>query len=147
MNFNALIFLMFLKCGNIIGTIDSEVQCVGKQYKNVSLAAYFPSPQDDDDKTYRDMKGKKLRSLQEYLNDRSDFVSLAMDERLGIAYGTKVCIPELNKYFGYYLNFEVRDNGTDLLGMGYRRADIFVRTEMDSYDSIVNKKVTLIFVK
>lgn len=70
-----------------------------------------------------------------------------MDAKLGIPYGTKICIPELNKHFGHRLKFEVRDSGSDLIGMGYLRADVFVRTEIDSYDSMVNRKATLVFEK
>ncbi|KAF5306992.1 hypothetical protein FQR65_LT07215 [Abscondita terminalis] len=147
MKLTGVIFFIILRYGSTFENEEINSQCVGKQFRNVALAAYFPSDEDDDDKIYSDIKGKKLRSLQEYLDNRSDYISLAMDESLGIPYGTKVCIPEMNKHFGYYLNFEVRDNGTDLLGMGYQRADVFVRSEMDSYDAVVNKKVTLVFVK
>ncbi|KAK5645385.1 hypothetical protein RI129_006685 [Pyrocoelia pectoralis] len=122
-------------------------ECIGKVYRNVTLAAYFPANLEDEDDSFRDIKGKRLRSLQDYLDNRSEFVTLAMDEKLGLPYGTNVCIPELNTYFKRYLKFQVRDSGTDLMGMGYKRADIFVRTEVDSYDTVVNSKATLVFVK
>ncbi|KAF5298173.1 hypothetical protein FQA39_LY02597 [Lamprigera yunnana] len=142
-----IIILLLIKYENVSNNKDINVNCDGKKFKNVLLAAYFPLLQEDDDKTYRDMNGRKLKSLQEYLDKKSEYITLAMDGSLGVPYGTRVCIPELNKQFNYYLNFEVRDNGTNLVDMGYKRADIFVRTEMDSYDSTVNKKVTLIFIK
>lgn len=67
-----------------------------------------------------------------------------MDNRIGIPYGTTVCIPELNEHFGHKIKLQVRDSSSDLDGMGYRRADICVRSEMDSYDLTVNRKVTLV---
>lgn len=69
-----------------------------------------------------------------------------MDEKLGIPYGTKVCIPELNKHFGHRIRLEVKDSSYDLFEQGYARADICVRTEIDSYDRTVNREVTLVFV-
>lgn len=74
-------------------------------------------------------------------------MTLAMDETLKIPYGTKVCIPELNRHFGHQVLLEVRDKSSDLNGNGFSRADICVRTEIDSYDKIVNRFVTLVFTK
>lgn len=69
-----------------------------------------------------------------------------MDEKLKIKFGTKVCIPELNKHFGHRIILEVRDYSSDLEGSGFKRADICVRSEIDSYDVTVNRQVTLVFV-
>lgn len=80
------------------------------------------------------------------MDNRSDFVTLAMDESLGIPYGTKICIPELNQHFGHRIKLEVRDSSSDLSGTGYARADICVRSEIDSYDVTINRLVTLVFV-
>lgn len=80
------------------------------------------------------------------MDDRADYVTLSMDSNLGIPYGAKVCIPELNEHFGHRIRLEVRDSSYDLLGQGYARADICVRTEIDSYDSTVNREVTVIFL-
>lgn len=70
-----------------------------------------------------------------------------MDDALGIPYGTRVCIPQLNNHFGHNLRIQVRDSSYDLYGKGYTRADICVRSEMDSYDITVNRRVTLVFEK
>lgn len=68
-----------------------------------------------------------------------------MDEKLGLSYGTKVCVPELNRHFKRKLNFQIRDSGDNVYGQGYERADICVRSEADSYDDIVNlSSVTLV---
>lgn len=79
------------------------------------------------------------------MDDRSEFVTVSMDQNLQIPYGTPVCIPELNLHFGHRIRFEVRDSSSDLDGTGFTRADICVRSEVDSYDRAVNKEVTLVF--
>lgn len=80
------------------------------------------------------------------MDNRAQFVTLAMDDQLGLDYGTRVCIPELNQHFGHRIILQVRDSSSDLSGSGYQRADICVRSEIDSYDITVNRKVTLVFV-
>lgn len=68
-----------------------------------------------------------------------------MDPLLFIPYETNVCIPELNQHYKRYINFQVRDTGSNMIGQGYQRVDICVRSEADSYDRITNlKDVTLI---
>lgn len=74
-------------------------------------------------------------------------MTLSMDSKIGIPYGTPACIPELNEHFGHKIRLQVRDSSSDLDGMGYRRADICVRSETDSYDGAVNRRVTLVFEK
>lgn len=106
------------------------------------MAAYFP---DFEEEEYIDKNGKKLRNLQDYVDNRDSYVTLSMDENLHIPYGTPVCIPELNKHFGHRIRIEVRDTSDELTGMGYTRADICVRSEVDSYDKTVNREVTLVF--
>lgn len=69
-----------------------------------------------------------------------------MDDELGVPYGTEICIPELNRHYGHRIRFEVRDTSSDLKGSGYSRVDVCVRSEMDSYDISVNRKVTVVFV-
>ncbi|KAL1506018.1 hypothetical protein ABEB36_005455 [Hypothenemus hampei] len=141
--------LLYLLQSNCKALFDDELDltCKGKTFRNVTLTAYFPDYTDSDHEFgYQDKRGRKLRTLQDYLDDRAEFVTLSMDDHLGIPYGTQVCIPELNKHFGHKILLEVRDSSYDLLGRGYSRADICVRTEIDSYDLNVNKFVTLVFV-
>ncbi|CAG9770432.1 unnamed protein product [Ceutorhynchus assimilis] len=127
--------------------LDVELTCKGKTFRNVSLTAYYPDYTDSDNEYgYRDKKGRKLMTLQDYLDDRTEYVTLGMDEKLGIPYGTKVCIPELNEHFGHRIRLEVRDSSYDLYAQGYSRADICVRSELDSYDNSFNKEITLVFV-
>ncbi|VEN33833.1 unnamed protein product [Callosobruchus maculatus] len=92
------------------------------------------------------MSTKSFAAKEDYIDNRAEYVTLSMDEGLGIPYGTKVCIPELNGHFGHRIVLEVRDSSFDLSGSGYSRADICVRSEIDSYDAIVNRVVSLVFV-
>ncbi|KAJ8942799.1 hypothetical protein NQ318_013014 [Aromia moschata] len=49
-------------------------------------------------------------------------------------------------HYGHRIILEVRDSSFDLSGSGYTRADICVRSEIDSYDVHVNRIVTLVFI-
>ncbi|XP_030761304.1 uncharacterized protein LOC115886346 [Sitophilus oryzae] len=145
--YRVILFLLFIIRTNALFDNDLDFNCRGKTFKNVTLTAYYPDYTNQDNEFgFQDKKGRKLRTLQDYLDGRNDYVTLGMDEQLGMPYGTKVCIPELNKHFGHRIRLEVRDSSFDLYGLGYSRADICVRTEIDSYDTIVNRQVTLIFV-
>ncbi|KAJ3658748.1 hypothetical protein Zmor_010469 [Zophobas morio] len=144
-----ILFVLFNLILSINTLFDNEInlECKGKNIRNVTLTAYYPDYNDDEhDSGYLDIKGKNLRTLQDYLDNRADFVTLAMDENLDIPYGTRTCIPELNLHFGHRIILEVRDSSSDLKGSGYKRADICVRSEIDSYDITVNKRVTLVFL-
>ena len=94
---------------------------------------------------FTDIRGKKLNTLQDFLQGRADFVSVAMDENLGIRYGTKIKIPELDKQFGKKIEFRVVDTGSALKGKGHRRIDICVENEKASLDPAINGHLTLEF--
>lgn len=81
------------------------------------------------------------------MDDRNQYVTISMDPDLGIPYGTSVCIPELNVHFGHRIRAQIRDSSSDLKGTGFTRAEICVRSESDSYDTTVNRYVTLVFEK
>lgn len=151
--------------------VEINLECFGAVFKNATLTAYYPDFDDEDIKrAYLDENGNKLMTLQvtlqiktiilfrvrafiyicilqDYMDDRNNYVTLAMDDTLQIPYGTPVCIPELNLHFGHRLRIEVRDTSSDLRGLGFKRADICVRSEIDSYDVNVNRRVTLVFEK
>ncbi|KAL3265284.1 hypothetical protein HHI36_009494 [Cryptolaemus montrouzieri] len=101
-------FSLLLSIAVAVALFDNEInlKCVGKKFENVSLTAYYPDyNNEDNDKGYQDKRGRKLRTLQDYIDDRTNYVTLAMDERLHIPYGTKACIPELNQHFGHRIFF------------------------------------------
>ncbi|XP_078033254.1 uncharacterized protein LOC144468022 [Augochlora pura] len=125
----------------------SDLECSGRAYENVTMAAYFPDFSSDDESDHLDARMKKLRTLQDFLDGRAEFVTVSMDLDSGIPYGTKVCIPELNEKFGHQIPFQVRDSSHYRDGSkklpDFSHVDICVRTEEDTYDNYVNGIVTL----
>jgi 3D (Asp-Asp-Asp) domain-containing protein len=94
---------------------------------------------------FKDIRDNPLNTLQDFLQGRAKFVSVAMDENLHIRYGTKIRIPELDKKFGKPIEFRVVDIGGDLKGKGHRRVDICVENEKASLDPAINTSLTLEF--
>lgn len=85
-----------------------------------------------------------LNTLQDYLDDRTHYVTVAGNLRSGISYGTKICIEELNERFGKQISLQIRDQvdcGNDV--NKFSRLEICVRTEEDTYDTYVNGLVTV----
>ncbi|XP_033333804.2 uncharacterized protein LOC117224777 [Megalopta genalis] len=125
----------------------SDLKCSGRAYENVTMAAYFPDFSSDDEFDHLDARMKKLRTLQDFLDGRAEFVTVSMDLDSGIPYGTKVCIPEINEKFGNQIPLQVRDRShyKDVITKSpdFSHVDICVRTEEDTYDSYVNGIVTL----
>ncbi|GAB6029983.1 hypothetical protein CHUAL_005675 [Chamberlinius hualienensis] len=124
-------------------TVDAAVSCNGKKFTAKSTA-YYPS-NDGNEGGYVDCKGKSLQTLQSFLAGKASYVSVAMDKNLKIKYGTKLCIPELNKKYGKNIEFRVVDTGPSFTAKGYSRIDICVSNKQNSFDTNVNGKLTLIF--
>lgn len=145
-----------------------KFDCEGRKLYNASLSAYYPEYDEELAPTgavdalgqqlknlqvrvcarayVSDVAGIRLRCIsQDFLDGRASFVTVALDATLHVPYGTAVCIPELNEHFERRLRFEIRDSGSHLRGLKYRRADVCVRDEADSYDRAVNRFVTLVF--
>ena len=57
-------------------------------------SGYFPS-RSAREGGFKDRLGKKLNTLEDYIAKRADYVSVAMDGKLNIQYGTVVKIPEI----------------------------------------------------
>ncbi|GAB6026476.1 hypothetical protein CHUAL_012903 [Chamberlinius hualienensis] len=122
---------------------EAAVSCKGQQY-TAKATAYYP----DDSETeggFVDCKDTKLNTLQDYLAGNADYVSVAMDKNKKIKYGTKLCIPEINKFYGKTIEFRVVDSGSSFTGKGFSRIDICVANEQESLKDLVNGKLTLIF--
>ncbi|XP_055529755.1 uncharacterized protein LOC129721331 [Wyeomyia smithii] len=116
-----------------------ELECTGNEtHEKVMLSAYRPMFDSDNKRDYSDARLKKLYSLQDFLDNRAPYVTVGMDAKLNIPYGKAVCIPELNVHFRRNIKLQVRDTHEDLTGGGYRRIDICVRTQADSFDDSVN---------
>ncbi|XP_017299481.1 uncharacterized protein LOC103508984 isoform X1 [Diaphorina citri] len=146
---NLLAFILIFYLVKLASQFDlsEDLECGPGQIYNTSASAYYPDYQSALTRDFVDEKGKKLRSLQEYLDGRSSYVTVAMDAGLGIAYGTPLCIPQLNIHYGRYINLEVRDTSPDIFGCGYACVEIAVRTEADSYDRILNKELLMVVIQ
>lgn len=132
-------------------------------FKNVTLTAYYAGDENDDPMEYLDTRGKALATLQvrrttfrwskfadifsqDFLDDNVDHVTVSMDEDLNVPYGTRICIPQLNEHYRRRINLQIRDTASNVKGQGFRRVDICVRSEADSYDHAVNlKQATIVF--
>ena len=125
----------------------SDFNCSGSAHYNVTLTAYYPDYSSDDESDYLDAKMKKLRTLQDFLDGRAEFVTISMDLDSGIPYGTKICIPELNAKFRRQIPLQARDKShysdVKTRSADFSHVDICVRSEEDSYDNSVNGVVTL----
>ncbi|XP_014482421.1 PREDICTED: uncharacterized protein LOC106748435 [Dinoponera quadriceps] len=123
----------------------TDLKCTGRAHHNVSLTAYYPVFGTDDKRNHLDERGESLNTLQDFLDGRNRYVTVAGNLRSGIPYGTKVCIEELNKHLGRRIPLEVRDQvdyGRDYLSPDLSSLEICVRTEEDTYDTYVNGLVT-----
>ncbi|XP_029156884.1 uncharacterized protein LOC114929466 [Nylanderia fulva] len=123
-----------------------DLKCVGRAFHNVSLSAYYPVFGTNDKRNHLDDRGKMLNTLQDYLDGRTHYVTVAGNLRSGIPYGTKICIEELNERFGKQISLQIRDQvdcGNDDVANYFSRLEICVRTEEDTYDTYVNGLVTV----
>jgi len=85
-----------------------------------------------------DRKGKRLRTLQDFIDGRASYVSVAMDASI-LPYGSKICIPSLNAEYGKAIPFRVVDTGGAFRKKGTSRIDICTRTRKDAHAKGVNK--------
>ncbi len=118
--------------------------CHGSHTYHARGTAYFPS-NDPIEGGFVDMRGAPLRTLQDFLEGRALNVSVAMDNRAGIAYGTPICIPEMNKKYKKDILFKMVDTGSAFVGKNHSRIDICVRTRAETYDKTINGPLTLVF--
>ncbi len=94
---------------------------------------------------YVDRKGKKLNTLQDFLEGRAPYVSVAMDHTCGIPYGQPLRIAELERKYGRKIPFRVVDTGGAFKGRGTSRIDICTRNRQASLDPTINGPLTLRF--
>ena len=107
-------------------------------------SGYFPAPSKMEG-GFKDRRGNKLHTLQDFLAGKADFVSVAMDSNLPIDYGTKVRIPELEKKYGKKIEFRVVDTGGDFKNKGFTRIDSCVKDRAASKEETINGNLTLEF--
>ncbi|XP_018301391.1 uncharacterized protein [Mycetomoellerius zeteki] len=126
----------------------TDLKCFGFAIHNVSLSAYYPVFGTDDKRNHLDDLGKELRTLQDYIDGRTHFVTVAGNLKSGISYGTKICIEKLNEQFGRQIPLQIRDQSDyEYDGpkevLDFSRLEICVRTEEDTYDKYLNDFVTV----
>ena len=94
---------------------------------------------------FKDRMGVPLTTLQDYMANKAAYVSVAMDAKLAIPYGTVVKIPEIEKDYQQTIEFRVVDNGGAFKGKGYTRIDICTANRHESLDTTINGLLTLVF--
>jgi len=96
---------------------------------------------------YVDKKGKKLNTLQDYLNGKAPYVSIALDKNLyksgAVNYGDTFRIPQLEQKYGQQIPFKAVDTGGAFTNKGSNRVDICTRSRKDNLDPTVNGHLTL----
>lgn len=115
--------------------------CAGSVYLT-RATAYYPASNRLEG-GHKDRLGKKLRTLQDFVDGRVSSVSVAMDATV-LPYGAKVCIPELNSIYGKSIDFRVVDTGGAFRGRGLSRIDVCVRTKKDAYHAGLNRQLELV---
>lgn len=84
-----------------------------------------------------DRKGAKLRTLQQFLAGKADYVSVAMDSN-AFTYGQRLRIKELEAKYGKAITFRVVDTGGAFRGKGRSRMDVCVANRSASVDPTIN---------
>jgi 3D (Asp-Asp-Asp) domain-containing protein len=87
-----------------------------------------------------DMRGAKLRTLQQFLRGDASYVAVAMDKS-EFAYGTRLRIAELNAKYGQEIIFRVVDTGSAFTGKGQSRMDICTQNRSASLDPVINGRL------
>lgn len=104
---------------------------------------------------FTDRKENKLATLQDFLEGKSKYVSVAMDKNKNIPYGKGLHIKELDKKYAEqlkamgkeHIDFRVVDTGGAFTNKGTSRIDIATRDRKASLDPTVNGPLTLDFGK
>lgn len=89
-----------------------------------------------------DRKGAKLRTLQQYLAGKAEYVSVAMDTK-AFGYGQHLRIQELEAKYGRTIDFRVVDTGGAFKGKGRTRIDVCTGSAKDSVESTINGRLTI----
>ncbi len=95
---------------------------------------------------YIDRRGNPLKTLQSFLKRGAAWVSTAMDAN-AFAYGTKICIPEINSRYGAAVPFKVVDTGGAFRGKGTSRIDVCTASQSASLDTVINGRLTITVCK
>ena len=123
------------------GPVDGFQPAEGQKFK-ARGTDYYPdaSPLEGG---FVDRRDQPLRTLQDFLSGKANYVSVAMDSK-AFPYGTKLRIPELEAKYGKRIEFRVVDTGGAFVGKGTSRIDICTANKRASLDSVINGPLTLV---
>ena len=155
----------------VLPLVDPVAPAAGKTTHATTGSGYYPH----DSKLeggFHDMKGKSLHTLQDFLEGKSKYVSVAMDEDMyahiiadrreayqktgkakykkylsmepKISYGDTFRIPELEKKYGRKIVFKAVDTGGAFKGKDFSRIDIATRSEKHSKEKTINGPLTMV---
>lgn len=126
--------------------MKSGLRAIDEQWRAVSFRAsvscYYPTDETFPTKEQEleggslDMMGNPLRTLEEFLEGKTRYVSCAMDRLLGIPYGTRLVIPTLDVQHGKEIVLRVVDCGGAFRGKGFDRLDICRRDKEKANDPL-----------
>lgn len=123
------------------GAADGELQGVADG------TGYYPA-NNAMEGGFVDKQGRPLCTLQDFLEGKSDYVSIALDKNLykngSIEYGDTFRIPELEAKYGRQIVFKAVDTGGAFTNKGFGRVDICTRSEAHSLEPTLNGRLSLI---
>jgi 3D (Asp-Asp-Asp) domain-containing protein len=115
---------------------QGEMKSSGESSFVARGTAYYPA-NNAMEGGFKDMQGKPLQTLQQFLSGKADYVSVAMDSTV-FSYGQRLRIHELNDEYGKEIVFRVVDTGGAFKGKKKTRMDICVANAAASDDSTIN---------
>ncbi|MDQ7826713.1 MAG: hypothetical protein RDV48_28175 [Candidatus Eremiobacteraeota bacterium] len=128
------------------GAMPQAVPDAGATMGSAKGTGYYPDSSAMEG-GFTDKRGKKLCTLQDYLEGKAPYVSIALDKNLyksgQVKYGDAFRIPELEKRYGRPILFRAVDTGGAFNGKGFGRVDICTRSARHSLDPTVNGRLTL----
>lgn len=144
----------FISCSllttGLLSAASASAQCIPGRVSQYSerfeteKTGYFP---DDSEMEggFSDRSGRPLKTLQDYVAGRADYVSVAMDSQQ-FGYGTVVRIPDVEEAYGKCILFKVVDTGGRFEGAGSSKIDICNANESDANSHISNGRTTIYVV-
>lgn len=117
-----------------VGATQDEIRVVGSFTSRGT--AYYPANTRMEG-GFLDRRGKRLRTLQQFLAGEAEYVSVAMDVN-AFRYGQRLRIRELNEKYGREIVFRVVDTGGAFRNRGRSRLDVCVANRQASYDPTIN---------
>jgi hypothetical protein len=123
------------------GPVDGFQPAQGQKFSSRGTG-YYPdaSPLEGG---FVDRRDQPLRTLQDFLSGKANYVSVAMDSK-AFPYGTRLRIPELEAKYGRKIEFRVVDTGGAFVGKGTSRIDICTANQQASLDATINGPLTLV---